>query len=248
MKRILLTGGTGRLGKVILSFAPDIYAPSRKELDILKWATITETCHRYKPDIVIHAAALANAVACERNPASAKELNILGTILLAAWCRSTNTRLVHISTDYVFGGDDEWTFGYHEECERRPLNVYGQTKAIAEDVVRKLVPQSLVVRAPFRAGPPFPYKRAFGDMWTSARYAFAVAMDVLEAAVSELTGVIHIGGPRMSILELARLGDPNAEYEEASRLEPWVGVKLPRDVSLDSNKWKAWRASKQHAA
>ena len=96
-------------------------------------------------------------------------------------------------------------------------------------------PNALIIRTGFKKDGPWEYSKAFVDQWTCADFASERAPDVVKASLmTELTGVIHISGKRKTI------------YDLATRVSPGVGkmsindalIKLPRDVSLDSTKWK----------
>ena len=131
--------------------------------------------------------------------------------------------------------------GYREHDDPKPINFYYRTKRMGELIVMRN-PNNLVIRAPFRYGPPWAYGNAFEDQWTSARWLHEVAPDVAEAALSSLAGIIHIGGPRRSLLQMARTVSPNVT---PSRREDWQGLPIPQDTSLDSSRWNDWKANKQ---
>ena len=243
--RILLTGGSGRLGRALLACRwPDgvgVIAPTRRELDITDRQSCRAAMHRYCPDIVIHAAAFADAARAESLKPWCWDLNVNGTRNLTIGIH--DTRVVFISTDYVFDGV---TGNYSERDFPAPLNYYGLTKTVAEAIIFAH-PWSLIIRAPFRADPPWPFERAIVDQWTSCRFASEVAPDIIRAALMlDLTGVIHIGGPRRSIYEMARDASPEVGQITRAEIEAETGLRLPRDTSLDSSKWHSLpKASQQ---
>lgn len=112
-----------------------------------------------KPDILIHTAALINVEECERNPKEAKRLNTVVTKQLADICNNYKIKMVYISTDAVFDGQDSRL--YIEEDIANPLNVYGQTKLDGETYVLKY-PQNLVFRTNIY-GINIQNKQSFGE-------------------------------------------------------------------------------------
>jgi dTDP-4-dehydrorhamnose reductase len=210
-----------------------------------------------RPHVVIHAAAVARVSDCCRDPGRAQEVNVVATLTLARCCAENRVRLVLVSTDLVFGGE---AAPYKEADSPDPVSVYGGTKRAAEEVVLDL-PKSAVVRvsllygpalhrrysffddqvASLRAGRPI---TLFRDEWRTPLDLMTAARALLAVATSDFTGVLHVGGPeRMSRLEMglrlaSLLGvDPSpivaADRESAPAAEP-----RPRDVSLDSSRWR----------
>ena len=99
-----------------------------------------------EPEWVLNCAAMANVDSCEREPDAAERVNAELPRALASACRKAGTRLVHISTDAVFDGNDG---DYHETDEPLPLNVYGRTKLAGERAVLEELPDALVARTNF---------------------------------------------------------------------------------------------------
>jgi dTDP-4-dehydrorhamnose reductase len=139
-------------------------------------------------------------------------------------------RLVYISTDYVFRGDRGQ---YREEDELYPVNKYAWSKLGGECAVR-LYDKALIIRTSF--GPDeFPYPGAFADQWTSRRAVSDAAPDLLRAVESGISGVLHVGGPRRTVLEYARSLDPAREIAALSIRD--VSFSVPVDTSLDTNRF-----------
>ena len=100
--RILLTGGSGLLGSELQKLAPDLIAPPRAELDITDRYAVSAYIVSHNPDTVIHAAAVTNNRDVEDDPTEAIEVNVKGTANIALACLKRRTRLVYLSTDYVY--------------------------------------------------------------------------------------------------------------------------------------------------
>lgn len=237
MSRILITGGSGRLGSAIRAVCAreliSCCAPPSGDLDVLNadvrdwWPR--ELCD-FNPTVIIHCAAYANAWKAEASRAECWRLNVEGTRNMVN--SAYGPRFVYISTDYVFDGEEG---NYSEEDCPNPVNFYGASKLAAEMIVSEH-PNTLILRAPFRADPPWRFPRAFTDQWTSCRFASEVARDVVAAAVSDVTGILHIGGERRSIHELAETATPGMLRMKRA---DFPGLRIPRDTSLNSAKWKS---------
>jgi dTDP-4-dehydrorhamnose reductase len=155
--RCLITGATGFLGREVVrcfSRAHETVGVGRERggPDILKTDLRDESAWRgvlvrIRPDLVIHCAAYRDPDFCEDHPEETRRLNVDPVRVLAETLPSS-ARLVLISTDYVFDGEHP---PYREESPRRPLNVYGRSKADAEDLVLARA-HSLVLRIPLLAG------------------------------------------------------------------------------------------------
>jgi len=102
-----------------------------------------ELVHQISPSLVINCAALANIDQCEQYPELASRLNTDMPNELAIACGNVGARLVHVSTDAVFSGEFDL---YNIEDKTSPINVYGETKARAEEVIMKSLPNALIVR------------------------------------------------------------------------------------------------------
>ncbi len=96
------------------------------------------------PDFLVNAAAFTHVDRCEREPEAARRANAVAPGVLAEACARVGSRLVHVSTDYVFAGDAERP--YREEDAPAPRCVYGRTKLEGEERVRAVSEDFLVVR------------------------------------------------------------------------------------------------------
>ena len=229
---MLLTGGTGRLGRELRALLPDVIAPPRGELDVTRPETISTALARYRPGVVVHAAAYTDVAGAERERAACWEVNVDGTRNLVRALVRQPTFLVHISTDYVFEGTSG---GYLEDdAPGPPGNYYALSKLVAEEVAR-CVDRHLVIRTSFRAR-EWPYPTAFTDLYTSQDYVDVVAPEIAQV-IRNYSDVgydtLHIGTARKSAYELARRRNP-AVLPGSKRN---AAVDLPDDISLDTSRW-----------
>ena len=229
--RILLTGGSGLLGSELTKLAPDIIAPSRAELDITDRYAVSAFIASHNPDTIIHAAAVTNNRDVEDDPTDAVDVNIIGTANIALACLKRRTRLVYLSTDYVYRGDKG---SYSESDEVHPFNLYAWTKLGGETSV-STIPNHLIIRTSFGAN-KFEYDAAFTDKWTSKDYVDIVAPQILEAARSPLTGLLNIGSERRSMHEYAQLRNPEVKGIRMNE----SAHSSPVDSSLNTDRWSEY--------
>ncbi|HEV3473115.1 MAG TPA: NAD(P)-dependent oxidoreductase [Actinomycetota bacterium] len=121
---------------------PQAAALSRRELDVTDRGAVEKAIAGV--DVVVHLAAWTDVDGCEREPDRARSVNVDGTSIVVGAARHTNARVIFLSTDYVFGGDRSTP--YREEDPPDPVNVYGRTKADAENVALAYE-RCLIVRA-----------------------------------------------------------------------------------------------------
>ncbi len=151
--KVVITGGSGRLGKDLFNvFERDhtVSAPSRKELEITSFEQVNQYFDAVQPEILIHSAAMADADVCQLDPAKAFWVNTMATQNLALACQKHRTTMVFISTDYVFDGTSGTP--YTEFDLPNPINVYGKTKLAAEKFIEQSVEKNFIIRTAWLFG------------------------------------------------------------------------------------------------
>ena len=234
--KIVLTGGNGRLGTELRELLPDIVAPSRYELDVTDAGQVWNVMQREQPDIIVHAAAYTDVAGAERERAKCWAVNVEGTRNVVRAANAINAKLVHISTDYVFSGEE----GNYRETDTPgpPINFYALTKLVAEEAARA-AEKHLILRTSFRPR-EFAYPVAFSDVFTGQDYVDIIAPEIALAVLHapEIPDeVLHIVTERKSVYELARRRKP--DVREGTRAQ--AGVTLPADVSLNTGRWETLR-------
>jgi len=151
-RRLLVTGGAGLLGRTVRSgFAAagwDVVSTDVDDLDIRDRHRVHEAVGALRPDVVLNAAAIADADLCEVDPDLAFATNATAVGHLAEACHRHGAHLCQVSTDYVFGGERRQA--YVEGDEPAPLSIYGRTKLDGERVAG---PDALVVRTAWLSAP-----------------------------------------------------------------------------------------------
>jgi dTDP-4-dehydrorhamnose reductase len=144
--RILITGAKGQLGQALQrQFARDAVLPvDLPECDITDRACLMQTLSDFRPNVVIHTAAVTNVDGCARDPDAAYRVNALGTQNVALACQATDSIMLYISTNEVFDGQK--TEPYLEFDTPNPINVYARSKWAGELVVHDLLTRFYIVR------------------------------------------------------------------------------------------------------
>ena len=145
--RILITGGSGQLAFDLARTLTDheVHALPRQELDICNEARVDTVVRAIKPDVLINTAAYHRVDDCETEQEAAFNANALAVRRLALLCADMDARLVHFSTDYVFGAQEKRD-PLLEDDRPAPLSVYGASKLAGEHLALLSWRNSVVVR------------------------------------------------------------------------------------------------------
>ena len=146
--KILVTGVKGQLGYDVVregeSRGLEMFGTDVDNMDITDAGQVKQVIEDYRPDAVIHCAAYTAVNAAEDNQELCRKINVDGTRNIAEVCKSMDIPMMYFSTDYIFNGQGE-NF-WKEDDEKRPLNVYGQTKYEGELAVQELVQKYFILR------------------------------------------------------------------------------------------------------
>ncbi|WP_250459775.1 dTDP-4-dehydrorhamnose reductase [Microbulbifer litoralis] len=145
--KILITGKNGQLGQELQNRAPkgtELIALDRTQLDISNAEAVMNTIGQYQPDFIVNAAAYTAVDKAEQEVEQAYAINATGAENLALAGREHGTRLIHVSTDFVFDGEHSSPYGVEDSV--RPIGVYGESKAAGEAAVRAVLPEAIIVR------------------------------------------------------------------------------------------------------
>ncbi|HLK29340.1 MAG TPA: SDR family oxidoreductase [Puia sp.] len=158
MKKLLITGSNGFIAGSVIAHAkndwevhgiarsalPDDYGNVHYHLlDLLDAEGLTNLFNKVKPDVVIHAAAIANIDFCEKNKSIAEDINVGVTNTIAQLCKEADIKMIHCSTDTVFDGIKGY---YTEDDLPNPVNFYAETKIRSEEIVLKASSKNVVAR------------------------------------------------------------------------------------------------------
>jgi dTDP-4-dehydrorhamnose reductase len=236
MKRILVTGSNGLLGQKLTEMIlkdPDLQliasglGPDRfpqnsnyeyAVLDVTDNVEVERILRKYQPHSVIHTAAMTNVDQCENKKEECWVVNVDSVKNLIAACEKLKIHLVHLSTDFVFDGEEG---PYTEEAEPHPLSYYGQTKLESEKllqasysswcILRTIIVYGIVndmsrsnivlwAKGALEKGTPI---NVVNDQWRMPTLAEDLANCCILAVKKEAQGMYHASGAdMMSILEL----------------------------------------------
>ena len=149
MTKILVIGKNGQLGKSIHRLvvntrqADDFIFVDREGMDLSKNESITNYFNGKKFDIIINCAAYTAVDKAEEEVELANQINHLAVRQLAQIAKKQRAKLIHISTDYVFDGENDKP--YTETDAVNPVNVYGKTKLAGEKEVQKVMPTNAII-------------------------------------------------------------------------------------------------------
>jgi dTDP-4-dehydrorhamnose reductase len=154
--RIVVTGKTGQVARSLIERASasgsvEVVALGRPELDLLDANSIAKSIAAARPDIVVSAAAYTAVDRAEDEPELAHAVNAVGAKRVAEAAAEADAPVIHLSTDYVFGGTGEEPHG--EDDATGPLGVYGQSKLAGERAVMAANPHHVILRTAWLYSP-----------------------------------------------------------------------------------------------
>ena len=150
--KIIIFGAKGMLGTDLMQVF-DSYKPKGLDLDdvdITDSEALKEKILEISPDLVINAAAYTDVDGCEKNLELAYNVNGRAVGYMAKFCRQIGATLVHYSTDYIFNGQKKE--GYDEDDNPDPINVYGQSKLMAEKIISHQTDNFYIIRTAWLYG------------------------------------------------------------------------------------------------
>ncbi len=143
---ILILGAGGQLGTALRGLVPGAAVCTRTEVDFARPETIAPALRRVQPEIVLNCVAYNAVDQAEKEVGLAFTINAFAVRELALICRALGATLVHFSTNYVFGQDQDRRIPYTEEDVPGPVSAYAASKLAGEHFVRSLAPRHLVIR------------------------------------------------------------------------------------------------------
>ena len=256
MNSIWLTGANGLIGNCLARIAPEnlrVRALTRADFDLLDFQAAARVFQKDRPRAIIHCAAVTAVGEAQKNPASARRVNVEATGFLAGL--AAEIQFVFFSTDLVFDGRKG---NYSETDATNPLHVYGETKVAAEEIVLKN-PKHLVVRTSLNYGESLAGDRSFNEQlrrsFQDSNGAMTLFTDefrcpiparetaraVWELLEKNAAGIFHVAGAeklsrlRIGELLLQRWPEINMQVKSGSARD-FTGPPRALDTSLDISK------------
>ena len=231
MKKIVVTGGTGRFGNLLKNFETKykIFFPNKAQLNILNPINIKNYLAKKKPNILIHLAGLSRPMKLhEIDIKKSIDLNIIGTANITKACSAKKIKLIYFSTNYVYPGSKG---NYREIDPLLPVNNYAWSKLGGEASVQ-LYENSLILRA-CMTEKPFVHDKAFGNVRTSFMY-HEDAVKALFKLINK-KGIINLGGEPKFIFDFAKKDKKNIKKIFLKKSD---NLGMPLDSSLNIKKLK----------
>ena len=199
MKKILVTGGDGRLASQFKKYNCNykLIFRNKKQLNIVSEKSIEKNLKKYKPNFILHLAGLSRPMKIhEKDLRKSIKLNIIGTSNLVKECSKKNIKIIYISTNYIYEGKKG---NYKETDPILPWNNYGWSKLGGECAVQ-MYKNSLILRCALSEF-PFKHKKAFSDVKTNFIY-HKDFLPILFKLISR-KGVINVGGKTQSVYKFS---------------------------------------------
>jgi dTDP-4-dehydrorhamnose reductase len=219
MSRWLVTGAAGMLGQdlghVLRRRDEPVTALDRHELDVTDPQAVADRIGEHKPDVVVNCAAWTAVDAAEEHEAEALRVNGAGVVSLASACERHRARLVQLSTDYVFGRNEQRS--YAEDDIPAPLNAYGRTKLAGERAALG-TPGGYVVRTAWLYG-------AHGPNFVQAmlrRAREGSAVQVVDDQRGQPTWTVDVAERIVALIETG--AEPGVYHATSTGATTWYGL------------------------
>jgi len=270
--KILITGGLGYIGRFIRKYLKDKYEVISTDcknqqdieykfeyLDITDIAQVNSQLTLLKPDVIIHLAGIKDLNFSQKNKEITYNINVNGTKNLIEACKGSGTKMIFLSTDYVFDGQKGL---YKEEDRVNPQTYYGVTKVEAEKLIRDSLDNYAIIRTGgvfgaydkamsplfswlldnLKAGRPI---EAFVDVYNSPTPLKVLGDGIEKLIKTDKTGVFHIAGPeRINRFDFfkkiaAHFGFDEDLIKPIKNKDSDQSFLRPKDISLDTSRAKA---------
>ena len=209
-KKYLVTGVHGQLGYDIVNELHergenDILALERDLFDITNREQVMKIVKAYEPDVIFHCAAWTAVDKAEELPDECAKVNVDGTKNIVDAALEVGAKIVYMSTDYIFDGKKDINETYKEDDIPKPQNVYGKTKFLGEEEVRRN-PKHFITRISWVFGEngnnfvktmlklsnKYPELKVVDDQIGSPTYTVDLAKLLVEMAETEKYGTYHV--------------------------------------------------------
>ncbi len=236
-KKILITGGSGTLGKALRKkpFLNNSFFPSHKEFNINEKDKVKKFLIKNKIKLVINCAAIARMSDCEKNPYLAFETNVKGVLnIIDAINEIKNIKLVQISTDGVYPSRKG---NYKENSKLSFYNFYGLTKVLAELIVKHLR-DYIIIRTRFFNKNKIKYNYSAINSYSSSLEVNELAEYIIFLIKKKFKGTINVGGKKISDYKLYKKYNKNIKKTTYEKIQSQLNFTISKDASLNLNLFK----------
>lgn len=267
--KILVTGKNGQMGKTFQKIITEHNSQNifvfvgKEELDFTNLNKLKEYFKTNYFDLIINFAAYTSVDEAENNQKIANEINNLAVYQLAKIAQKQRTKLIHLSSDYVFDGSISQP--YKETDKTNPINIYGITKLAAELAIKKCMPENAIiirtswlysefgnnfVKTMLKIGKERDFINVVSDQFSSPTYAYDLAHDILLIIGNELfykrnikTGIYHFSNEGIIswydfAKEIFKIANLKCKINPILKDEYTTIAKRPRNTVLEKKKIK----------
>jgi dTDP-4-dehydrorhamnose reductase len=255
--KILIIGGSGLLGNKLVEILNnsndyDVYATYKTRiikkqqyyyLDITKENEVKKLFDEINPHITVLCSAYTDVDGCEKNREKAYAINVAGTKNIATIVEKNNGKLIYISTDYVFDGKKG---NYSEIDEVHPINYYGRTKLLGEQIIQQICSNHIICRTSVIYGTnktnfalwilqnlsQLKAIRIVDDQFVSPTYNKDLSEQIIALIEHNQNGVFHTAGDS----KISRY-----EFSEMLAKKFYLNSTLINPVSINDFNWLADR-------
>ena len=234
--KILLTGGSGALGKAIINSGlfKILYAPTSKQVNILNYKQLKKFILKNKIKLIIHCAAFARMKECEKDISKAIEINVRGTLNIIKSIKKKKIKLIYISSDGVY---PSLRGNYSETDPIKPYNTYGWTKVAAEFLVRTL-DKFLIIRTRFFNKDKILYKYSENNIYSSSMEVNKLVLIIYKLIKKKISGTINVGEKKISDYDNYKKHNPKLKSCSKNKIFKEINFKIGTNSSLNINKLK----------
>ena len=207
--KYLVTGVRGQLGYDVVKELRnrginDIFEANSSIMNITDETNVNAVIDGYKPDVIVHCAAHTAVDKAEEEVDKAYAINALGTANIVGAAKRNNSKLIYISTDYVFDGTKPLDETYKPSDKANPQNIYGKSKYLGEQIAR-LYDKTFVVRTSWVFGingknfiktmralsEKYPELTVVNDQFGSPTYTVDLAKLLVDMSLTNKYGTYH---------------------------------------------------------
>jgi dTDP-4-dehydrorhamnose reductase len=198
--KILITGRNGQVGRCLVDLLEaqtelTFLALGREELDITDSIQVDKIVSEFQPNIIINAAAYTAVDKAEQESELAYAINRDGPLNLAHAANKANAAMIHISTDYVFDGDNPKS--YTESDVTAPQGEYGRSKLAGEQAVAQACPKHIILRTAWVFS-------EHGNNFVKTMLRLAKTRDTLSVVADQFGGPTYAGDIASTVLNIAK--------------------------------------------
>jgi dTDP-4-dehydrorhamnose reductase len=255
--KILIIGASGFVGEKLFNILSKdfevigTYSSKKKDdfeqLDMSNRESVVELIGKIKPDVVVHTAGITNVDFFEENHEEIQRVNVQGTKNIIEGCLKTNSKLIYISTDYVFDGEKG---NYKEEDEPNSISVYGKVKLEEEELVKNSHLKYLILRISVPYGYNSPNDKQTFEKWVINNLKNNKEISVIDDQFNTPTLIDDIANAVKRLIELNKIGAYHVTgSERISRYDFAIKIAnifrlnkaLIKKIETKDLKWKAKR-------